>query len=124
MKKTIGLIYNVNKKENYLLVKEIAKHLTTKNLNVRICKASVKTSEWHKLKGNIHLAIIFGGDGTLLSTSRILAKRGIPIFGINTGHLGFLNEGKEGNVIELVEKALSKKVRIDERSLKIDSFIE
>lgn len=117
MKKTVGLIYNAGKKENSRLVKKVAKYLSDKNIKICICKTGIKTSEWHKLKGKIHLAIILGGDGTLLATSRVLAAKGIPIFGINTGHLGFLTEGKEAGAIELVEKILSGEGKIDERSM-------
>lgn len=53
------------------------------------------------------LAIVLGGDGTILGVARKLAGTGIPIVGINMGRVGFLTAIDESDWQEGVEKALN-----------------
>src|SRR5436190_13660035 len=40
----------------------------------------------------IDLAIVIGGDGTLLHAARSLAEAGVPVIGVNQGRFGFLTD--------------------------------
>jgi NAD+ kinase len=44
------------------------------------------------MKSRIDLAVILGGDGTLLGIARQLAPHGIPLIGVNQGRLGFMTD--------------------------------
>ena len=38
------------------------------------------------------LALVVGGDGTMLGIGRVLAKFGVPLIGVNQGRLGFMTD--------------------------------
>ncbi|MDR1650767.1 MAG: NAD(+)/NADH kinase [Synergistaceae bacterium] len=55
----------------------------------------------------IELAVSIGGDGTFLLTSKTIMGTGVPVFGINTGRLGFLASGEAQNAVRDVKSILS-----------------
>ncbi|MEO8060193.1 MAG: NAD kinase [Burkholderiales bacterium] len=46
------------------------------------------------------LAVVVGGDGTMLGIARQLARHGTPLVGINTGRLGFITDLPAGQFAE------------------------
>jgi NAD+ kinase len=52
------------------------------------------------------LAVVLGGDGTILSTLRRFAGRGVPVFAFNYGTIGFLATVEFGALEEGLERAL------------------
>ena len=63
------------------------------------------------------LAIVLGGDGTLISVARQLAPYGVPIVGINHGRLGFLTDLREGTVHDLLPRLLAGEYHEEARAL-------
>ncbi len=52
------------------------------------------------------LAIVVGGDGTLLSAARSLADAGVPIVGVNLGRLGFLVDVSPDTLCDKLDEIL------------------
>ena len=77
------------------------------------------------LASGVEMAVVLGGDGTILRTARQIGTSGVPVLGINFGRLGFLaNTGDEG-VIAVVASALAGDVVAEQRTnLRIDVVCE
>lgn len=56
-----------------------------------------------EVKSKADYGIVLGGDGALLHAARFLYPRGIPIFGVNLGHLGLLTEFGADQLPEVVQ---------------------
>jgi NAD+ kinase len=74
-----------------------------------------KHVEENELADVIDLLLVLGGDGTLLHGASLVADRGIPILGVNLGHLGFLTSCAPADAQVALERALAGKMRIEER---------
>jgi NAD+ kinase len=57
-------------------------------------------------EGPTDLAVVLGGDGTILSTMRLFAGRGVPVFAFNYGEIGFLATIEHSDLEEGIERAL------------------
>lgn len=65
---------------------------------------------------NSDIAIVLGGDGTILAAARQCAKLGVPVLGLNFGHLGYLAEQKE-NKNEIIKAVCEKKYFTEDRMM-------
>ena len=53
---------------------------------------------------DVEVAVVIGGDGTLLQASRDLMELDIPLIGVNFGHLGFLADVEAEAVEDMVDR--------------------
>jgi NAD+ kinase len=63
------------------------------------------------------LAIVIGGDGTMLSAARELVRQRVPLVGINQGRLGFMTDIGHQDMQRGVGAILDGNYSIEERSL-------
>lgn len=76
------------------------------------------------IPGKCDVALSLGGDGTFLSTARAIGLVGIPVAGINTGHLGFLADVDIADGERLLKALSTGDYRTELRSVLTASIIE
>ena len=63
----------------------------------------------------LDLLLVLGGDGTLLRGARMVAPYGVPVLGVNLGHLGFLTSASPEELETALSRTLAGEVVIDRR---------
>ena len=71
--------------------------------------------ERERVPEGCQFVIVLGGDGTLLSAAAAIGERGIPLFAVNLGSLGFLTAITVEEIYPELERALRGQHRIGHR---------
>jgi NAD+ kinase len=64
---------------------------------------------------NADLAVVLGGDGTLLRAAEITRDAHVPLLGVNLGHVGFLAEAEGNDTKKVVSQVVSGDYIVEER---------
>jgi NAD+ kinase len=62
-------------------------------------------------------AVVFGGDGTIISAARQLSQCNVPVIGVNLGKLGYLAEFSIDELKEFFERITKGRVAIEKRMM-------
>jgi len=62
-------------------------------------------------------AIVFGGDGSIISAARSLSQSRVPVIGVNLGKLGFLTEFSVDEIKKLFDDIISGKAAVERRMM-------
>lgn len=94
-------------------VLDIARFLRERGLTVWIEQGTASSigmaggfslATYEEIGASADLALVVGGDGTMLNTARRLAEHGVPLVGINQGRVGFLTDiGRDDAIARLAE---------------------
>ncbi len=91
-----------------LLEKDVAKALSTQDAHIATLEIIGQTCD---------LAIVVGGDGSLLGAARVLAQYDVPLLGVNRGRLGFLTDIRPGEIEEKIGAILDGQYLLEQRFL-------
>ena len=118
----IGIFPNMAKKEIENILEKMINFLQTQNVEVFLPEKVRVIGKFNKfivdnnfLYSNIDIALTLGGDGTLLSTGRKFASKGVPLCGINLGRVGFLAEIETDEIIDKLTKIINNNYFIEKR---------
>ena len=74
-------------------------------------------NSYDQLKDKADMLFSFGGDGTMLDSLEYVRDTAIPVFGINTGRLGFLSSVAPKETLEAVKRIVKGDYEVEKRSL-------
>lgn len=125
----ICIMLHPERDKSHQLAGALINHLEASGHSVRldnaeslmVGRAELGCSE-ETLANGADLAVSIGGDGTMLRTFERVAEFGVPVLGVNVGHLGYLTEFEADEAQAAVDKALRGELPVEER-LMIESQI-
>jgi len=122
--KTVGIISKPRKEDLCEIVPGLTAWLEQRGLTVLYDSETAdclgqadKALSRDEIGRRADLAVVLGGDGTLLAAARALGDHDIPVLAINLGGLGFLTSFPREELYTALEFALSGDYRISERAL-------
>jgi NAD+ kinase len=111
---SVLLVIHPTRNEALTTGKDLAKLLNEKNLDV-FATIKLDGAKDFNDSSKVDLAVVLGGDGTMLRASEIFRGKKLPILGINLGHVGFLAEIERPSLSDIANAITAGSFEIEER---------
>jgi NAD+ kinase len=121
--KKVGIVANIAKEKSPEYTAALREWLLKRGLEVFLeegiaakigCLPGV---ERRRLWTLVDLIVVFGGDGTILRTARLVRERDVPIVGINLGVFGYLTEVNLDEMYSALEVILAGNFQVEKRMM-------
>ncbi len=119
----LGIITKPNEPRAAELAARIAEWAADHEINlfvnnrVRDLPPGTFSASAREIADHCDLLIVLGGDGTMISTARLVAGRGTPVLGINLGTLGYLTEFAMDEAMPALEYVVRGEYEVDKRTM-------
>ena len=111
---SVLLVIHLTRNEALTTAKDLTKLLKEKNLDV-FATIKLDGAKDFNDSSKVDLAVVLGGDGTMLRAAEIFRGKNLPILGINLGHVGFLAEIERPSLSDIASAITSGSFEIEER---------
>ena len=112
--KSVLLVTHPHRVEAATAAKELNTLLTAKSIKVFSTLTTLDIPEY-KQNESVDLAVVLGGDGTMLRAAQLFRGKNVPILGINLGHVGFLAEIERPALSEIAQAISDNSFTVEER---------
>ena len=112
--KSVLLVTHPHRVEAATAAKELNELLTAKGIKVFSTLTTLDIPEY-KQNDSVDLAVVLGGDGTMLRAAQLFRGKNVPILGINLGHVGFLAEIERPALSEIAQAISDNSFTVEER---------
>lgn len=122
--RTVLLIVHTGRADAVDVARAVAKRLRSSGITVRLLaeeSADLGVGEavevWSDTDAasGCEIAVVIGGDGTILRGAELTRSARTPVLGINLGHVGFLAEAEQDDVDTTVEAIIAGSYAVEER---------
>ncbi len=111
----VAVLHHPRIPESHTLAGELAEALAVHGADSRLLNAWEERGLLSQRLDGLSLAIVLGGDGTVLRIAGLLATRAVPVFGVNFGRLGFLAQVSPDEALATVPQLMSGEAQVEER---------
>lgn len=121
--KKVGIIANIAKEKSSEYTASLREWMIGRGLEVYLEEGiaakigGLPGVERRKLWSIVDLIVVFGGDGTILRTARLVRDRDVPIVGINLGVFGYLTEVNLDEMYSAMEVILAGEFQVEKRMM-------
>jgi|SRR4051794_39240620 NAD+ kinase len=122
--KTVALIGKYKNPDIIAPLLSLARYLQERDVEVildcltasNVTENQLPVMDMEDIGARVDLAVVLGGDGTMLNIARKLAPFGVPLVGVNQGRLGFLTDLSLDSMVEILGSMLDGQY-IEERRM-------
>ena len=117
------LVTHGGRSDAVILAREVAQELCDSGIEVRaeaeeavaLVECGVVAVDVEHAAEGCELVVVLGGDGTILRGAELSRGSGVPLLGVNLGHVGFLAEVEREDLDATVERIVSRDYSVEER---------
>ena len=110
----VAVLYHPKIEATHPVAKEIHGWLIEQGCEAQLALTWDET-EVRPMMAEVDLAIVLGGDGSMLRAARMAAPHGVPLLGVNMGRVGFLTEVTPQDWQKRLPQVLAGNYWIEER---------
>ncbi len=122
---TVALVGRYNTPSNAESLRQLGQYLVGRGGNVMVETGAAENAAvsefalatYEEIGREADLAIVLGGDGSMLAAARHLAEHQVPLVGVNHGRLGFMTDIALGGMLESIGQILEGKYSLEARTL-------